>query len=166
MKELPLSVCPVPTEQQPANEYEQLRESFFFRWTTLSGFAYVRKLLWLWAWTSTLAGPIAAASFPPGKLPIKFVVAAAGGALLFVVLLLLRLYLGWLYVRDRLLQETICYEESGWYDGQLWQKPSAMLTRDRLIVSYQIQPILDRLKQTFAVVALLIGIGSTIWASI
>lgn len=165
MKEMPLSVCPVPTEQQPVNEYEQLKESFFFRWTTRSGVAYVRKLLWVWAWMWLIVGPIAAASFGPGKQPLKFALAGSGGALVFVVLLLVRLYLGWQYVRDRLGQETVTYEESGWYDGQLWQKPSEVLVRDRLIVTYEIQPILNRIKQAFAVVALLIGIGSVIWVS-
>ncbi|MFP4299089.1 MAG: CGLD27 family protein [Spirulinaceae cyanobacterium] len=166
MKEMPLSVCPVPTEQQPVNEYEQLKESFFFRWTTLSGVAYVRKLLWVWVWTWIVVGPIAAASFPLKKEPLKFALAGSGGGLVFVVLLLMRLYLGWLYVRDRLGQETVCYEESGWYDGQRWEKPSEILARDRLIVTYQIQPILNRIKQAFAVVALLIGSGSIIWALI
>lgn len=163
MKEMPLSVCPVPTEQQPVNEYEQLKESFFFGWTTLDGKAYVRKLLWVWGWMWIVSGPIAAASFPPTQEPLKFALAGGGGGLLFVVLLLMRLYLGWLYVRDRLGQETVCYEESGWYDGQLWEKPSEVLARDRLIVTYQIQPILNRIAQAFAVVALLIGIGSVIW---
>ncbi|MFP4008985.1 MAG: CGLD27 family protein, partial [Spirulinaceae cyanobacterium] len=88
MKEMPLSVCPVPTEQQPVNEYEQLKESFFFRWTTLSGVAYVRKLLWVWVWTWIVVGPIAAASFPLKKEPLKFALAGSGGGLVFAVLLL------------------------------------------------------------------------------
>lgn len=30
---------------------------------------------------------------------------------------------GWSYVGDRLLSAVIPYEESGWYDGQMWVKP-------------------------------------------
>ncbi|MEC4804454.1 MAG: CGLD27 family protein [Jaaginema sp. PMC 1079.18] len=165
MKEMPLSVCPVPTEQQPVNEYEQLKESFFFRWTTLNGWAYVRQLLWIWAWMWVLVGPIASASFPLNRQPLKFALAGSGGALVFVVLWLVRLYLGWLYVRDRLGQATVTYEESGWYDGQIWEKPPETIVRDRLIVTYEIQPILNRIEQAFAVVALLIGIGSILWVS-
>lgn len=30
---------------------------------------------------------------------------------------------GWSYVGDRLLSAVVPYEETGWYDGQLWVKP-------------------------------------------
>jgi len=76
---------------------------------------------------------------------------------------LLRLYLGWSYVCDRLSQETIGYEESGWYDGQTWTKPPEVLSRDRLIVSYQVQPILQRLQRTLGIIAILIISGSLLW---
>jgi len=51
-----------------------------------------------------------------------------------VLLALVRLYLGW-YMCDRLISPTIFYEESGWYDGQTWTKPSEVL--QRLIVTYK-----------------------------
>ena len=163
MRNSPVSICPVPTEQQPANEYQQLKESWFFSWATLSLSRYLRKLGWVWGWSWIVAGPIAAASFSPQKHPIGFVLCGVAGAGVFVVLILLRLYLGWTYVRDRLQTETVFYEESGWYDGQNWQKPPEVQARDRLIVSYQVSPILQRLKQTFAVLALLLGALSLIW---
>lgn len=34
-----------------------------------------------------------------------------------------RVLQGWSYVGDRLLSAVIPYEESGWYDGQMWVKP-------------------------------------------
>lgn len=163
MRKLPLSVCPVPSEQQPVNEYEQLKESSLFRWTTLEGFAYARKLMWVWLWGWAIAGPIAAASFSPAKNPFRFILSGSGGALVLVVLVSIRFYLGWSYVRDRLNQETVFYEESGWYDGQTWPKPDEMLTRDRLIVTYQVQPILERLKQSLGALALALCLGSLAW---
>lgn len=30
---------------------------------------------------------------------------------------------GWSYVGDRLLSAVVPYEETGWYDGQMWVKP-------------------------------------------
>jgi hypothetical protein len=30
MREVSVSTCPVPTEQQPVNEYQELKESWFF----------------------------------------------------------------------------------------------------------------------------------------
>jgi len=166
MKDALPSFCPVPEEQQPLNEYEQLKESSFFCWTTLDTMAYGRKLAWVWLWGWAISGPIAAASFPPPKHPLQFLLAGAGGALLLVVMLLLRLYLGWSYVRDRLTQEKIVYEESGWYDGQSWQKTPEILARDRLIASYQVQPQLARVQQTFAAIAALIGLGSLAWLAL
>ena len=45
MRELPINICPVPTEQQPVNDYEDLKESRFFRWATLETKLYWRKVI-------------------------------------------------------------------------------------------------------------------------
>ncbi|HBB32754.1 MAG TPA: DUF1230 domain-containing protein [Cyanobacteria bacterium UBA8803] len=163
MREFSVSSCPVPAEQQPINEYQELTDSWFFSWVRLDWRGYIMKLAEVWTGSWVIAGPLAAASFAPQKQPLQFILAGGGGALVFVALTLLRLYLGWSYVRDRLFRETIVYEESGWYDGQTWTKPPELLTRDRLMVSYQVQPILERLKQTFAILVLFVFIGSLIW---
>ncbi|HEY9798577.1 MAG TPA: CGLD27 family protein [Leptolyngbyaceae cyanobacterium] len=163
MMESSVSICPVPTEQQPINEYQELKESWFFRWVTLDLPDYIMKLAWVWGWSWLVAGPLAAASFAPKKHLVQFLLCSGAGAGVFLALTLLRLYLGWSYVRDRLLRETIFYEESGWYDGQTWTKPPEILTRDRLIVSYQVQPILQRLKRTFGILVVFVFGGSLIW---
>lgn len=163
MMDSSVSICPVPFEQQPINEYQQLRESWCFRWGTLALPAYIRKLVWVWGWSWLIAGPVAAGSFAPQKSIVEFILCGGAGAGLFVVLFLLRLYLGWSYISDRLLKETVVYEESGWYDGQIWTKPPEILTRDRLIVSYQVQPVLQRLKWTFGILLVLMVGGILIW---
>lgn len=163
MIESSVSVCPVPDEQQPLNEYEQLKSSGFFRTATLDLRQYVSKLLWVWCWSWLVAGPIAAASFAPTKHAAQFLLCGAVGASMGVVLAVVRLYLGWSYVRDRLMNQTIFYEETGWYDGQNWTKPLEILTRDRLIVSYQIKPILQRLRRTCAWLGLFLLSGGIIW---
>lgn len=163
MMESSVSVCPVPTEQQPINEYQELNDSWFFGWVRLDLRSYIIKLAWVWAWSWLIVGPLANSSFPPHKHLLHFMLSGCAGAGVFLALTLLRLYLGWSYVRDRLLKETIFYEESGWYDGQTWTKPPEVLTRDRLIVSFQVQPILQRLKRTFGILALCIFSGSLIW---
>ncbi|KAH1267215.1 Protein CONSERVED IN THE GREEN LINEAGE AND DIATOMS 27, chloroplastic [Glycine soja] len=61
---------------------------------------------------------------------------------------------GWSYVGDRLLSAVIPYEESGWYDGQMWVKPPEILARDRLLGSYKVKPVVKLLKQT------LVGTGA------
>jgi hypothetical protein len=155
-----VSVCPVPSEQQPVNEYEELKASGFFRSCTLDWRTYITKLAWIWSGSWLVAGPVAAASFAPHKYTAEFILYGTAAALIGVVLAVVRLYLGWSYVYDRLVSSTIFYEESGWYDGQNWTKPKEILTRDRLIVTYQIQPILQRLQRTFGLlVVLLIAVG-------
>ena len=73
---------------------------------------------------------------------------------MILFLILFRLYLGWSYIIKRLLSATVFYEESGWYDGQVWVKTSAYLMQDRLIGLYQIKPFIMRLKYTFLVIVL------------
>lgn len=163
MMEYSVSVCPVPSEQQPINEYQELKDSWFFSWATLDWGAYLRKMAWVWSWSWLVAEPVAAASFPLEKALGQFLLCGAAVASLFMALALLRLYLGWSYVRDRLVNPTIVYEESGWYDGQTWTKPQELLTRDRLIVTYQVQPILRRLQKTFGFLVLFFCIGGIIW---
>ncbi|MFM6076372.1 MAG: CGLD27 family protein, partial [Dolichospermum sp.] len=102
-------------------------------------------------------------SFPPQKQIFHFLLCGSGAASVTVVLVLIRLYLGWFYVRDRLDSPTVFYEESGWYDGQTWTKPQAVITRDRLIVTYEIKPIFQRLQITFAALALMYLVGTIVW---
>jgi hypothetical protein len=163
MRELPASICPVPSDQQPVNEYEQLKASWLFSWATLDPFPYSRKLAWLAFWMGLIICPIAAASFPPRRLPLSFGLASSLGIMLVVALIVVRILLGWYYIRDRLQSETIIYEESGWYDGQTWQKPAEILTRDRLIVTYQIDPLLQRLRRTLYSLGLGVAIAYGLW---
>ncbi|MEB3248171.1 MAG: CGLD27 family protein [Merismopediaceae bacterium] len=155
--------CPVPAEQQPVQEYEALKTAWLFSWATLNLDQYCQKLLLIGSLGWLISSPIAAASFPLQKRPDLFILASNLGALFWVSLFLIRILLGWLYVRDRLQAEQVTYEESGWYDGQVWTKPPAMLTRDRLIVSYQITPILQRLQRTGLLLLGLFGLNSILW---
>ncbi|MEM8602471.1 MAG: CGLD27 family protein [Cyanobacteria bacterium P01_H01_bin.121] len=144
------SFCPVPHEQQPLNEYQDLQQSWFFGWAQRQGWSFWRPMLVIWGLGWLLAGPIAAVSFAPGRHRLLFMLSAAGGACVPLLLILIQLYGGWRYVRGRLFRPVVPYEESGWYDGYSWQKPPEVLTRDRLLVTYEIQPILRRLEQIFA----------------
>ena len=164
IKKKSVADCPVPLEQQPLNEYRELSESWFFRWGTLPLSIYLRKIGWVWLWAWAIAGPVAAASFSPARHPVQFGLMGAGGATLLLALVLIRLYLGWAYIRSRLASSTVFYEESGWYDGQTWDKPIEVQAQDRLVVTYQVQPVLRRLQQTLTIMALSVLGGGVIWA--
>lgn len=152
--------CPVPLEQQPVNEYQELAQSWFFQWVTLPKWQFVRKLAWVGFWSLFVCCPIASASFSPETAFFPFLLSSLFGASLFVGFFLIRLFLGWNYIADRLKKTKIVYEESSWYDGQVWEKPLEFYRRDQLILQYQVEPLLKRLKKTFvsliSVMALLV----------
>ncbi len=155
--------CPVPHEQQPLTEYEELRQTWPFCWVVFEDNRYWSRLAWVWALSWLAVGPIAAASFPPAKAPLRFFLSGAAGSMGSVLLFATRIFLGWAYVRRRLQERAVVYEESGWYDGQVWEKPPEVLARDRLIASYQLGPLVRRLHLTFAWIAAAIGAGSLLW---
>ena len=157
------SFCPVPLEQQPIHEYEQLKESWLCAWGILALGQYLRKVAWVAFWSLVFVAPLSMSIYAPAKEPLKFVLLSSIGVSLLSALFLCRIYLGWRYVKDRLQRDRIFYEESGWYDGQTWLKPETMLNRDRLIVSYEIEPILQRLYKTFGSIAAIAAISGLVW---
>ena len=157
------SGCPVPLEQQPMNEYRSLQESCFFGWATRDLKTYLTRMALLWSGGGLIALPIARESFGLEESLGKCLLGTAAGATLGLVLILVRLYLGWSYVCDRLLSKAVVYEETGWYDGQSWQKPAEDLAKDQLVGIYDVRPILRRLRYTFAVLGLLLIGGGCLW---
>ena len=76
MRDVSVSICPVPPEQRPVNEYQELKESWFFSWVTLNWPQYLRKLLWVWLISWIIFCPVAAASFTPSKYPGQLILAS------------------------------------------------------------------------------------------
>ncbi|XP_024036381.1 protein CONSERVED IN THE GREEN LINEAGE AND DIATOMS 27, chloroplastic isoform X3 [Citrus clementina] len=133
----------VPSEQRPVNEYSSLKDGVLYSWGELGQGPFILRLGGLWLVAFMVLGvPTAAASFDPSREPLRFVLAAGTGTLFLASLIVLRIYLGWSYVGDRLLSAVIPYEESGWYDGRMWVKPP------------EVKPVIKMLKQT------LVGTGA------
>ncbi|XGB44098.1 MAG: CGLD27 family protein [Nodosilinea sp. LVE1205-7] len=156
-------LCPVPAEQQPINEYQDVRQSWFYGWGGRDLVAYLRPLVGLWCLSWVVVGPMVGASFFPSRQPLLFTLTAALGALILPTLALLQLYVGWAHVAGRLRQATVPYEESGWYDGQLWVKPEEICNRDRLIVDYEVKPVLQRIRYTLGIIVILFILGLLVW---
>ncbi|MGF1494881.1 MAG: CGLD27 family protein [Microcoleaceae cyanobacterium] len=163
MRKTSASICPVPLEQRPVNEYMELREAWLFSWVTLDWGPYLKKLVWVWVLSWIVCGPLAAASFSPREHLLQFLLAAGGGSSFVLTLFVIRLHLGWTYVQSRLKSPTVFYEESGWYDGQTWVKTPEFLAQDQLILSYQVQPLLQRLQKTLCGLALFLVTGGLSW---
>ncbi len=157
-----MGVCPVPQEQRPLQEYQQLCESWFFRWPIHSLGGLVAALGSGWILLLPIAIIVATGSVPLRHNPVQLVIAAAVAALLLPLLLLTRQWLGWSYVQRRLVREKIIYEESGWYDGQEWEKPLDWRQQDLLVAQHQVKPIMVRLGQALTLVLVLLCFGSSI----
>ena len=140
--------CPVPKDQQPLNEYVELKEAFFYRWAKLARSQYLRVLFLMWLGITIIFSPVAMSIESPSRHLWQFVCVASIGGAIGLILPVLLLLSGWSHVKQRLNSAEIFYEESGWYDGQTWQKPQADLEKDRLLVAYEIKPVLNRLQIT------------------
>ncbi|MEC8442217.1 MAG: CGLD27 family protein [Cyanobacteriota bacterium] len=154
--------CPVPREQRPLEEFLQLTESWFFSWPAGDVPRLKRSLLISWLLMLPFCTLVASGSWTLKADPPRLVVAGAVAALVLPLLLLMRQWLGWTYVMKRLLSENVEYEESGWYDGQIWEKPQSWRNRDLLVARHEVRPILGRLSRAMAMAAGLILGGASL----
>ena len=127
--------------------------------TDLAGL--MRALTTSWLVLLPVAVLVASGSWVLRHQPLKLVLAGAVAAILLPLLLLVRQWLGWSYVHRRLVSEKVEYEESGWYDGQVWEKPLAWRQQDLLVAQHQVRPVLSRLRQSaaMALALMLLGLG-------
>ena len=146
--------CPVPKEQQPTNEYIELSKSLFFSWPkTKKSLILVLIKFWLGAFVLFLVISSGSIYFKTSLL--KYVLLSFFSSLSIPLLISLRLYIGWNHVFKRLTSERIEYEESGWYDGQVWIKPLILKEKESLIASVEVKPILKNLIQIFSIISVL-----------
>ena len=147
-------LCPVPFDQQPLNEFYALKQNCFFSFFGFKLRQYIYGLSKICLILFVLCTPLILASIKFSWE--QFILDEFLCTVLLLSLVLIRLYLGWSYIVHRLFSATIFYEESGWYDGQLWIKSPEMLTKDRLIGTYYVLPLLKRIKSTFIILSIVL----------
>lgn len=158
----PNNFCPVPFDQQPMNEFYELKNSCFFSFFGFHLTHYFYGLVIISCVSVSISIPLI--TFTHVKTLIHFLLAESLFITITIILVVTRLYLGWSYVINRLFSATIFYEESGWHDGQIWVKTPDMLTRDRLVATYYIKPILSRVKYTVLFLAFAIVLESFLYS--
>nr|YP_009315568.1 Hypothetical protein ycf36 [Liagora brachyclada]SCW24226.1 Hypothetical protein ycf36 [Liagora brachyclada] len=146
-------VCPVPFDQQPLNEYKALRESPLFASSAMDFPVFIIRLAIIFLGVIILCFGINIRSLNIRQISLSTIGYILLCSFLSIELLLIRLYLGWSYVLKRLFSASIFYEESGWYDGQLWIKTVDILTQDRLVGIYQVQPLIKRIKRLLLIIS-------------
>ncbi|GFZ16225.1 YCF36, putative [Actinidia rufa] len=106
----PETQCPVPLDQQPINEYRALSSSFPFSWAAADLVEYCSRLFVTGASFALLVGlPVAffGSAGHQYSEPVRPSLAAASSGLFVVTLAVVRMYLGWSYVGNRLLSATV-----------------------------------------------------------
>ena len=148
------SICPVPREQQPTNEFIELSKSTIFSWPkTKKSLITVLIKFWLGAFALFLI--ISSGSIYFKTSILKYTLLSLFSSISVPLLISIRLYLGWNHVFKRLNSERVEYEESGWYDGQVWIKPLTLKEKESLIASNEVKPILKNLIQIFSITLVL-----------
>ena len=152
-------LCPVPLDQRPINEFNSIRNSWIISWPFLERNIFYRKLILSWFFITPVSFIISYGSdyLRNNLFDLTFVSFTA--SLVFPILLLTRQWLSWIYIYKRLNSETIEYEESGWYDGQIWEKPVDWRAKDLLIAQHQIKPILNHLESIIIILSAFILIS-------
>ena len=144
------SKCPVPIEQQPTNEFIELSKSIIFSLPkTKKSLTVVLIKFWLVAFLLFLV--ISSGSIYFKTSTLKYILLSLFTSLSVPLLICIRLYLGWNHVFKRLNSERVEYEESGWYDGQVWIKPLVLKEKESLIALIEVKPILKNLIQIFSI---------------
>jgi hypothetical protein len=138
--------CPVPKYQRPLTEYNDLKNSFTFSWTKQESYSFGKTLTIFLVILIFFTSLIVTTNHDWEKDEVTSLVQISSSALGIFTLWILRLYLGWRYIYNRLMNATVTYEESGWYDGQTWIKTNEVLIQDRLVGTYEVLPIIDRLR--------------------
>ena len=139
-------ICPVPENQRPLNEFNSIRNSWIISWPFLERSIFYRKLILSWFFVIPISFTISYGSDHLKNNIVDLAFVSFTASLVFPILLLTRQWLSWLYIYKRLNSETIEYEESGWYDGQIWEKPIEWRSKDLLIAQHQVKPILNHLE--------------------
>ena len=139
-------ICPVPFNQRPLNEFNSISNSWIISWPLLDKNIFYRKLLYSWIFITPISLIISYGSNSLKNNIFNLTFISLTASLIFPILLLSRQWLSWIYIYKRLNSENIEYEESGWYDGQVWEKPIDWRAKDILIAQHQVKPILSHLK--------------------
>ena len=152
-------ICPVPSNQRPLNEFNSIRNSWIISWPFLERNIFYRKLILSWLFVIPFSLIISYGSDHLKNNTFELILVSLTVSIAFPILLLIRQWLSWMYIYKRLNSENIEYEESGWYDGQTWEKPLDWRSKDLLIAQYQVKPILNHLEVLIIVFTLVTSVS-------
>ncbi len=138
---------PVPKEQIPLQEFAELTSSFFFSWPHKGNLIFFKNSFLSWLLSFPIFLFICTGSHSIKGDLTKFFMLSIISSLIVPIAIVIRQYLGWNYIYNRLLSDNILYEETDWHDGQIWGKPTLWIVKDNLIATHEVLPILSLIKK-------------------
>jgi hypothetical protein len=100
----------VPTDMQPANEWQTLKETFLFDWPLLETPQFALKVASCFGFWFLFSLPIASETWSADSELAPRILAAVLGGAIPSLLILLRLFFGVKMVSDRLGQDAVYFE--------------------------------------------------------
>ena len=141
-------LCPVPETQKPINEYISLKENFLTNWTTFKKENYYKTIINIYILFLALSFFF---TFPNTsfweKNIFKYIIFNLFITNILLLILFFTLYLNWYQIKNRFEISRLIYEESSWYDSQVWEKPFLLIKNDKLLQTQKIEPIIQRLSR-------------------
>ena len=140
-------ICPVPQNQRPINEFNSMRNSWIISWPLLEKTMFYKKLIISTFSILPITLLVSSGSLYLRNNTSQLILTSIISSFIFPILILFRQWLSWKYIFKRLNSEKIEYEESGWYDGQTWEKPISWRAKEFLIAQHQVKPVLNNIEK-------------------
>jgi signal transduction histidine kinase len=145
-------LCPVPETQKPINEYISLKENFLTNWTTFKKENYYKTIINIYILFLALSFFF---TFPNTSFwetnIFKYIIFNLFITNILLLILFFTLYLNWYQIKNRFEISRLIYEESSWYDSQVWEKPFLLIKNDKLLQTQNIEPIIQRLSRAILI---------------
>jgi hypothetical protein len=141
-------LCPIPEEQKPINQYIGLKENLLTSWTTLAPKKYQKKIISLYTFLFFLVSSFQFYSFQGVYYLFDWILENCLITTNLILFLFLIILSRWIQIQNQFNKARFFYEETSWYDGQIWEKPLLLIKNDQLISSQKITPIIQRIQKT------------------
>lgn len=164
---------------QPANEWQELKETFLFDWPLLETPQFAQKVALCFGFWFLFSLPIASETWSADTEVAPRLLASILGGAIPSLAIVLRLLAGVKLVSDRLGSDAVYFESDerrpttavdlqrlGYRNqGATWIKPQEIAARDKLIKQFEVTPVLERLKKATTVLVGVILVSFPLYTS-
>ena len=141
-------LCPIPDDQKPINQYIELKENLITNWTTLSTKKYEKKIFSFYSLFFSIISLFQFSSLKGIDYLFDWVLYNLNITTSFLLFFFLINLSRWFQIKSQFEKARFFYEETSWYDGQIWEKPFLLIKNDKLINTQKINPIIKRIQKT------------------